>query len=312
MNIQKKEELKRLLWMANVLGFYPDKSAVELDAGYQRWLGYRQQFAELEQEFYHNGFSNGSLNHKLAHLSGGILFTFHYGPYRLLPRYLVAAGCRLTILVSAMVLDRERKKYAQDLAAMGFSADRLECLNASDSMVLRKMLKAISDKRLILVFLDGNESVGRSESKDEQGRLRVSFGGSYFYWRSNLLKLAHRFGIPVYAMHLSPKILDGRQTWQLADPCRIMSSADKDNPMALLNAFSQLQHIFQDMMRKDWTAWENWGLIHHYKGFDERPGLDTRNEGGWMVPFSFADKGYLFDLSKKLFYEIIVKKGDIV
>jgi lauroyl/myristoyl acyltransferase len=244
-------------------------------------------------------------------LAGSIVYSFHYGPYRLLPRYLVAAGYKLTIVVSSAVLNRERMRYARDLATMGAPADSLECLEASDTMVIRKMLQAISLNRLILVFLDANESVGTNESKEEQGRLRVFFGGSYFYWRSNLLKLAHRFGLPVYAIHLSPKLHHTEPAWQMGNPINILTSADKNNPMAILNAFTKLQEIFQAMMHNDWTAWENWGLMHHYKGFDERTGSGTKCKGSWMIPFSFSDKGYLFDLSRKIFYEIIVKKSDI-
>jgi hypothetical protein len=312
MNNQKKEELQRLLWMANVQGFYPDKPAVELEAGYQRWQSHRQQFVQLDKDFSLADNAYGSLDQRFSPLTGDILFTFHYGPYRLVPRYLVAAGYSLTIVVSAAVLDRERKQYARDLARMGLPADRLECLNANGAMVLRKMLKAISSSRLILVFLDANESVGSDEGKEQEGRLRVSFGGSYFYWRSNLLKLAHRFGLPVHAIHLSPKLLCGRQTWQLTEPITVLISADKNNSLALLNAFAKLQDVFRTMMGQDWTAWENWGLIHHYRGFDERPAIDERYQGSWMVPFSFADKGYLFDFSRKLFYEIIAKKDNII
>ena len=312
MTNQKKEELQRLLWMANVQGFYPDKSAVELENGYQQWKEQRQRFDQLDRDFSPENIQHGPLHGDLASLSASIVFTFHYGPYRLLPRYLLAAGYQLTMVVSNTVLDRERKKYARDLADMGLPADRLECLEAGNSMVIRKILQAISGKRLILVFLDANESVGGNENKADRGRMRVSFGGSYFYWRSNLLKLAHRCGLPVYAIHLSRKVHHTGSTWQIGDPLTVLAPVDKNNPISLLNAFTKLQECFQTMMGKDWTAWENWGLMHHYKGFDERNGSGTKNKGGWMVPFSFADKGYLFDLSRKLFYEIIVKKDNII
>lgn len=312
MNNHKKEELQRLLWMANVQGFYPDKPAVELEAGYQRWQDHRQRFAQLDLDFTAENVLLKLPKLELASLSGSIVFTFHYGPYRLLPRYLVAAGYQLTIVVSAAVLNKERRRYARDLSAMGLPADRLECLEATNALVIRKMLQAIARNRLILVFLDANESVGTAERKEEQGRLRISFGASYFYWRSNLLKLAHRYGLPVNAIHLSSKLHQASPTWQVEDPLTVLAPADKNNPMALVQAFTKLQEYFQAMMKQDWTAWENWALMHHYKRFEERNGLEARNKGGWMIPFSFADKGYLFDLSRKLFYEIIVKKDNII
>lgn len=311
MNNQKREELQRLLWMANVQGFYPDKSLVELEAGYQQWSLHREQFAQYYQKCYQQKNIDEWLSSRLNRLTNGILFTFHFGPYRLLPRYLVAAGYRITLLVSAAVLERERTQYARDLRAMGLQADRLECLNASDTLVLRKMLHAITSGRIILVFLDANESVVRDEGKEQQGRVRVAFGNSYFYWRINLIKLAIRFGLPVQVIHLLPMSQQGKRTWQMTEPLDVLTSGSNKCPMSLLNAFAKLQHVFQLMMKQDWTAWENWGLMHHYRAFDERVKIDTRCHGSLMIPFSFADKGYLFDLSRKLFYEIIAKKDNI-
>lgn len=308
----KKKELQRLLWMANVQGFYPDKPAVELEAGYQQWMINRQHFAQLYQEFRIEEVASAPVHEALKSLTKGILFTFHFGPYRLLPRYLVAAGYRLTLLVSTAVLEKERARYAQDLSAMGLPKDSLECLDASDTLVLRKMLYAIASDRIILVFLDANEYMAKDEEKEQEARLRVSFGNSYFYWRSNLLKLAHRFGLSVHAIHLMPQLQNGRQTWQLSDPVTVLTPKEKDNPMALLTAFAKLQHVFQAMMGQNWSAWENWGLMHFYRGFDERAGSKDARQGSYMVPFSFADKGYLFDLSRKLFYEIIAKKENII
>lgn len=311
MNNQKKQELQRLLWMANAQGFYPDKSAVELEAGYQHWLMHRQQYTALYQNFKRENFHCNQICPKSNNLVGSIVFTFHYGPYFLSPRYLLASGYQVTLLVSAAVLQKEREKYAMVVAQMGLPADCLECLDANDRMVLRKMLHAVRRGRVLLVFLDANESAGKGLEKNQDSQLRVAFGQSYFYWRSNLLKLALRFAIPVNAIHLSPQRGNAGQTWSLADPITILTANDIDRPLALLNAFAKLQQVFQSMMAQDWTGWENWGLIHHYREFDKRKSLDDSVLGTWMAPFSFADKGYLFDFSTKLFYEIVAKKDNL-
>lgn len=305
MNNQKKSELQRLMWMANVQAFYPDKMAAELQTGYQRWQGHRQTFQQLYAEQWPE--TKELVVDKLQTLHPGILFTFHFGPYRLLPRLLVAAGFRVTLLVSATVLEREEESYRQLLSRMGLPTEHFECIDAGDPMVLRRLLHAVAMDRIVLVFLDANESSVKMQEKERAGRLRVPFGGSYLYWRSNLLKLAHRYDLPVQAIHLKP---DGKRTsrsWQLAEPKLILNRGSK-TPEALLEALTSLQQTFQEMIELDWTAWENWVLIHHYLETGSKNPQALTREGGWMLPFSFTDKVYLFDLLNKRFYEIIANK----
>lgn len=305
MNNQKKIELQRLMWMANVQAFYPDKMTAELQTGYQRWQEHRRTFQRLYVE--QQPETKEIVVDKLETLHPGILFTFHFGPYRLLPRLLVAAGYRLTLLVSATVLEREQESYRLMLSRMGLSPEHFECLDAGDPLVLRKLLHAVAMDRIVLVFLDANESSVKMQEKERAGRLRVPFGGSYFYWRSNLLKLAHRYDLPVQALHLKPDGAGTTQSWQLAEPRVILNSGSK-TPEALLEALTSLQQTFQEMIDLDWTAWENWALIHHYLKADSKNTRGLTRQGGWMLPFSFTDKAYLFDLFNKRFYEIIANK----
>ncbi|MEZ0453246.1 hypothetical protein ABTW24_16745 [Sphingobacterium thalpophilum] len=308
MDNQKKLELQRLLWMANVQAFFPDKTASELDAGYQQWLGHRQDFLRLYREHPTGMADHIVVSEALQNLRPGILFTFHFGPYRLLPRLLVAAGCRVTLLVSATVLEREQDDYRQQLSHMGLSADYVECLSATDPMVLRKLLHAVAMQRVVLVFLDANESVVQLRDKERSGRLRVAFGASHFYWRSNLLKLAHRFALPVQAIYLRPDGHSAGAGWQPVKATNILNPDSSRSPERLLEAFAALQQTFQEMIALDWTAWENWAIIHHYLETDDQKRKTPRRQGSWMLPFAFRDKAYLFDLSSKRFYPIIANK----
>lgn len=307
MKEKEKNNLKRLLWLGNVHGFFPDRPVKELQSGYQRWLGHKQRFRELYGKMNLAVLMQDSCTQLLRTMQAGILLTFHYGPYRLLPRYLVAMGHKVTLLVSKDVMEREAARYRQELNAMGLPKDCFECLDAHDPMALRKICQSVNSKRVVLVFLDANESLATNSDKDLEGKIRISFGAHYFYWRINMLKLAQRFGIPVSVIHMEQQGNTDYPIWQMRDPVSVLSAADKRQE-ALLRAFSVLKQTFEEMIRKDWTAWENWSVLHWYTHVKEK-GISTTiaATGSWLLPFTFDDKAYLFDLENKGFYEVLSK-----
>lgn len=309
MKEQERNNLKRLLWLGNVHGFFPDRPVKDLHNGYQKWLDHKQQFQELYTKTKLTIVKQDPCSPLFSEIHAGVMLTFHYGPYRLLPRYLLAMGNKVTLLVSTDVLEREAAQYKNELDEMGLPMDSFACLDAHDPMVLRKICQAVDNKRVVLVFLDANESLATNSEKDQEGKLRIAFGAHYFYWRINMLKIAQRFGIPVSVTHMELKRNGDQQLWQMREPLLVLTADDKNKQEALLRAFAVLQQSFQEMIRKDWTAWENWSLLHWYT-HDKEKGISTTlaATGSWLIPFSFGDKAYLFDLSSKGFYEVLVKK----
>ncbi|UZJ64425.1 hypothetical protein OKW96_18945 [Sphingobacterium sp. KU25419] len=50
----------------------------------------------------------------------------------------------------------------------------------------------------------------------------------------------------------------------MRQPQAVLSPEDQHHPDALSSACAVLQQTFQAMIEQDWTAWENWSLLHHY------------------------------------------------
>lgn len=308
MNEQERNNLKRLLWLGNVYPFFPERPVSDLQQGYQRWLKHKQQFKAAYSRITLAQLQQDLNNQMTGAIDAGMILTFHYGPYRLLPRYLLARGYEVTLLLSTDVLERESEQYRKELDAAGMCPDRLECLDAHDPLVLRKICRAAARQRVVLVFLDANESLAKHADQDQEAKVRIDFAAHYFYWRINILKIAQRFGISVAVTHMERKGNDDLQSWHMREPQQVLIPEDQHRPDAISRACAVLQQTFQAMIEQDWTAWENWTLLHRYMPA-KAPEIATANDalGSWFIPFTWRDKAYLFDLSTKGFYELSCK-----
>lgn len=116
MKEQERNNLKRLLWLSNVYQFFPDRSISDLQQGYQRWLHQKQQFKAQYRQINLDQLQQESSIHDF---DAGILLTFHYGPYRLLPRYLLAMGYQVTLLLSTDVWNGKISSIKKNWMPMG-------------------------------------------------------------------------------------------------------------------------------------------------------------------------------------------------
>lgn len=290
------------MWLANVQQFFEDKPVSILWEHYTTWINNRDNFETLYREF--------PLK-RLCELNTagieriditGILITFHYGPYRLLPKLLVQMGYQVTLLVSGAVLEREIEHYRLELEDAGMLQDQLECIDANQANSLRHILRAIKNKRLVLLFLDADEGVGKEEVGIGEHKLAVPFGSHFFYWRTNIFKLACRFGIPVHCTFM--KRANSPVQWKITPFMNIMDTAYGSSEELMMRAFSALQMAFHQMMNQGWIYWENWAFIHQYNG---QAAIDKKGitaKGSWLAPFEYNRKKYLFDVKNRQFFEV--------
>lgn len=302
MKVQEKQNLRRLMWIANVQQFFQDKPVTILWEHYTTWISNRDKFEKLYREFplkrlcqlNKAGIDRTDMN--------GILITFHYGPYRLLPKLLVQMGYEVTLLVSGAVLQRELNYYRSELEDAGLLQDQLECIDANQANSLRHILRAIQNKRLVLLFLDADEGTGKAEEGIGEHKLAVPFGSHFFYWRTNIFKLAYRFGIPVHCTFM--KRANTPVQWEITPFINIMNTANVPSEELMMRAFAALQMAFHQMMQQGWIYWENWAFIHQYNG---QAAIDKKGitaKGSWLAPFEYNRKKYLFDVKNRQFFEV--------
>lgn len=290
------------MWLANVQQFFQDKPVSILWEHYTTWINNRDNFETLYREFPLK--SLGQLNKASVERAEitGILLTFHYGPYRLLPKLLVQMGYQVTLLVSGAVLERELNYYQSELEDAGMLQNQLECIDANEANSLRHILRAIQHKRLVLIFMDADEGVGKEKEGIGGQKLAVPFGSHFFYWRTNIFKLACRFQIPVLCSFMSRK--NTALQWEMAPFLRIMDMGQSTVEEGMMYAFSNLQMAFQQMMNQGWIYWENWAFIHQSNGSTAIDKRGITAKGSWLAPFEYNRKKYLFDVKNRQFFEV--------
>ncbi|MGJ1215335.1 hypothetical protein [Sphingobacterium multivorum] len=300
MEAQQINDLHRLMWLANVRQFFADKPAAQLWSNYTTWLKNREGFQQLYSQFSLNELTDLDFRdiERLSH--GAVLITFHYGPYRLLPKILLRLGYKLTLLASAEILKREADYYGEELQGAGIHADHFESIDANNASALKRILSAVSNGRLVIVFLDANE--GQRHDYDQRGRLAVPFSDHFFYWRTNILKLAARFKIPLYSTYMVQQNT-GLQ-WSVHPFVPVMLNGSHAREERLMQAFSILQQTFQQMMNQGWIYWENWAFIHLYNGHLAVGNKGIKAQGSWMVPLLYQQKKYLFDINNRQFFRV--------
>lgn len=290
------------MWLANVQQFFQDKPVSILWEHYTTWINNRDNFETLYREFPLKRLCELNKSGIERVDITGILITFHYGPYRLLPKLLVQMGYQVTLLVSGAVLERELNYYRSELEDAGLLQDQLECIDANQANSLRNILRAIKNKRLVLMFLDADEGVGKAEEGIGEHKLAVPFGSHFFYWRTNIFKLACRFEIPVHCTYM--KRANNPVQWKITPFMNIMDTAYGSSEELMIRAFSALQMAFHQMMNQGWIYWENWAFIHQYNG---QAAIDKKGitaKGSWLAPFEYNRKKYLFDVKNRQFFEV--------
>lgn len=302
MNVQEKQSLHRLMWLANVQQFFQDRAATQLWEDYASWLKNRDAFQALYQAFPLKGLYDLDLADAALPVINGILISFHYGPYRLLPKLLVRMGYSVTLLASASILERETQYYRAELEDAGLPKDSLECIDANKASSLRGILTAIRNKRLVLVFLDADEGLQKEGDSMSEQKLAVPFGNHYFFWRTNIFKMAARFQIPLHCTYMQRG--DSVMKWRIAPFLQIMETDSSAIEERMMRAFSALQMAFLQMMRQGWVFWENWAFIHEYNGRKaiDKKGITAR--GSWLAPFECDENKYLFDVKNRQFFKI--------
>jgi len=298
---QQSQNLHRLMWLANVQQFFSDKAPTQLWNDYSTWLNNRNLFQQLYQRYPLNELYDIDFSSRDQQLSQGILITFHFGPYRLLPKILVRCGYKITLLAATNILKREAEYYSRELREAGLPSEMLECIDANHPYALRKILSAVNEKRLILVFLDANEGQQPNDANHDD-RLPVPFAAHYFLWRINILKLAARFKIPLYCSYMQPS----RELipWTVRPFESIMTNDEHTAEDAMMRAFSRLQLVFQQMMKQGWIYWENWAFIHQYHTALADGNMGITAAGSWLLPLEYQQEKYLFDIKNRQFFKI--------
>lgn len=299
--MENKDQLRWVMWYAAVQRHFPDKSLEELLQGYGRWKQQKADFAQYAGRLTIKMLSEACvLPAELP--KQGILLSFHYGPYRLLPKILLAAGYKVALLASAKVLEREKSGYSRQLEQEGWEPQAMRCLDADDPTIFKKMLRAIQQEgRIVLVYLDADEGYAHKDEEIAENYIKLQLGEAPLYWRCNLLKLAYRFRIPI-----GITAMDEWEKERCSCKTRLLQTGGYSHEHDFIEAAKwELQQMLLWMMERDWTAWENWTLLHRYQKMKNvQTGLPVAVPTT-MIPIYINKRPFLFHPATVQFLQVL-------
>ncbi len=133
----------------------------------------------------------------------GIILSFHFGPYRLLPMWLMKAGIRFTMVVEQRIAARFGQEYERLYRRICGRDPKghFELMIAEDRQCLRRMKARLAEGHFILIFADGYSGTQRHMKR--AGILEA--GGQHLFMRMGYLDFSNLFEVPIYPVMPSYK-----------------------------------------------------------------------------------------------------------
>lgn len=297
-----ENHLTKPFWFANVWTFFPELGIDELEINYLQWRALQRTFAQMAQPCLLKQVLDRATLETIPREIAGICLTFHHGPYRLLPRYLMAAGYKITILLSPKIIGRESRSAHNDLLMNNLPQDTLQYIDTSRPTAFKNMISAVQERRIVLLYLDADEGLRRISALNHQALIKVPIRKGELYFHSNSARFAHKFGIPVSFMWMERDNKDGR--WKIAITNKLAHRKNESVSGYLKRFKMKLATALKRIMGQNWTAWENWPLLHLYQP-DLTIAADKEiNEPIWMMPIAIEQGQFFFDVKNRRFFEI--------
>ncbi|MGE8290285.1 MAG: hypothetical protein ACN6ON_01355 [Sphingobacterium sp.] len=297
-----KNHLTKPFWFANVWTFFPDLGIDDLEIYYLQWRALQGSFARMTQSGLLPRILDQEALEKIPKNLTGICIAFHYGPYRLLPRYLIAAGYKIAIAASPKVISRESCSAYDDLLINNLPKDTLQYIDAARPTVLKNIISAVNERRIVLLYLDADEGVRHISSKNHQALMKVPILRKELYFHSNSAQFAYKFGIPVSFMWMDQDSSDGR--WKVTVTESLAFRKNELRSGYLKRFKMRLALILKRIMGQNWMAWENWPMLHLYQPDLASASDKATNGPAWMMPICMQQRQFFFDVKNKRFFEI--------
>ncbi|GAA4175502.1 hypothetical protein [Sphingobacterium ginsenosidimutans] len=297
-----KNHLTKPFWFANVWTFFPDLGIDDLEINYLKWRALQSSFALMAHPALLTQVLDQEIVQTIPRDLTGMCIAFHYGPYRMLPRYLIAAGYRITVVASAEVIKRDSESVYNELLINDLPKDTLKYIDATRPTVLRSIVSAVKDRRIVLIYLDADEGVRKIAAKNHQALIKVPIAQKQLYFHSNSARLAYKFGIPISFMLMDRDDIDGR--WKVSITNKLVFKKNEPLKGYLKRFKMKFAVVLNKIMGQYWMAWENWPMLHLYQPNLAQTNHSTSNDPVWVMPICMRQRQFFFDVKNKRFFEI--------
>lgn len=218
----------------------------------------------------------------------GMIVTFHYGSFRLLPRILVDSGCKVALLI-AKGIRKNQEIHLLEQAVKLDSGGTLQFIDAEDPYCFKTMMRFQQEGFHILAYLDGN--AGTQLEVDRDKSIRISFLESVLQLRKGLAVLCYRMKWPVH-MICPYTVWDERIDFYI-EGLRDPKSCSLTTYTSLF--YSRSFALLEKAVRRNAGGWEGWLYTHTLVA----PGQKMENPIGNPERVPYTDGKYYLMLDYK-------------
>jgi hypothetical protein len=194
-----------------------------------------------------------------------IICAFHYGSNRLILPLLLRSGQKISMLIDHRVADTQSSEFHSILhqycATEQIPESNYKIRDTSSPSVLLSLIRDIRAGYSVLIFLDGNLSIGGAKG-DRDHTVPVPFLGATLFSRAGLAVLSHVAKCPIVAMlaHRNPDCTS-RNRVVAHEP---IEAGDSDRSSYVPKVCAALWKTLQDALAADPIPWEPWRYVDNF------------------------------------------------
>ncbi len=238
----------------------------------------------------------------------GMILTFHYGSFRLLPRLLCGMGFKLALLIAREVRAKQEAPLREQASLMDTGGD-IVFIDAEDPHCFRAMMRLQAEGYHILVYMDGN--TGTQLQVDPAKAMRIPFLAAVIALRKGLAAWCHRRGWPVY-MICPATVWD--EPLDFAVEC-LRAPVDCTLEHYTRLFYSRSYALLEKSIRRRPEGWEGW-LYPHALAYPVQSAVNAASDvPNWLIysneklflkldfqkyAWSYITKRQWFKLNRKL------------
>lgn len=229
-----------------------------------------------------------------------IICAFHTGSYRLLNLFLAKWQVQVSLLLNQIALKDQGELFHKIYSDNSGRNDLLELIDSDSPRSGFGLLKAISQKRVIVAYIDGNAGLGNRATENKNSTL-INFLEGQLYVRGGLGYLSYKTKTPILpiAAHFDKDYNNVVECFPLIKP-----SATLNKDEYVQQAMQEIYNHAGKLIKNNPDQWEGWFYIHKsalIQDFNEDETLSEENLT-WFVPekygaFKMGEDYYL--MSKK-------------
>jgi hypothetical protein len=199
--------------------------------------------------------TNFSIAEQWLTLAPGIITTFHFGHYRLLPLMLVLSDISLCVLVSQTVKEEQEAYYTTILGKE--RSTRVSFVTAEDPKLFFQIKSYLNKGYHILCYADGGKGLGKIQMQSHA--MQVDFLHSRLWIRTGFAHMAYLADVPIYACWDRINNIDKKDF----KPTIYRPLSKESRKYFVKECIHSLYTDFSHDVSSHPIAWENLLYLHH-------------------------------------------------